>query len=96
MLAHFDKYSKVVLGRFFRENRELKNITQTEMARSLSLASSQHISNVERGASNFTSDQIKKIVEILGLDMEVVEQILIREMIASFKRNWNGEVVDTE
>lgn len=92
MLAHFDKYSKIALGKFFREQRELKNVTQLELARNLNLSSSQHISNVERGNSTFTSEQIKKVVDVLELELIVIKELLIDEMLSSFQRNWEEEL----
>lgn len=93
MLGRFDKASRKMIGQYFRGKRESIGISQSVLARELKLGCPQFVSNVERGISIYTPEQISKILLFLKLGDEEVKSFLANEVHQSFLRQWKKSVV---
>ena len=64
------------LGRFLRKKREASSLTQGELANKLGFASSQFVSNIERGVSLIPVSRIKDYSELLGLNSVELSKLM--------------------
>ncbi len=71
------------LGRFLKDRREAKRLTQSEVAARLGYGSPQFISNIERGISNVPIKSLRILIEIFGLSPAEVVDIIVQQ-----KRDW--------
>ena len=64
-------------GKFLKEKRIKKSLTQAEIASALGYKTSQFISNWERGLSTPPAGVIKKVAQIYGVDPKELLGLLI-------------------
>lgn len=64
-------------GKFLKEKRIKKNLTQAQIAKALGYKTSQFISNWERGLSTPPAAVIKKVAYIYGIDAKELLGLLI-------------------
>lgn len=89
MSSRFDSHSKIKLGEYFRSHREKMKMSQEDVAHFLELKGSQYVSNVERGLAFFSTEQLAKIIDLYNLDLKIVQDIVSKELLYSFLREWN-------
>lgn len=58
------------VGRYLKDCREARGLTQKEVAQALGLTSAQYISNCERGLCLPSLPMLVKLKSILGLDIK--------------------------
>lgn len=64
------------LGRFLRKKRVASGLTQGELANKLGFASSQFVSNIERGVSLIPVPRIKDYSESIGLNSVELSKLM--------------------
>lgn len=74
------------IGKILRDHREIKQITQLDLAKKLGYDSSQFVSLFERGLSKCPTKVIGKICKILDIDPEVFLKIIIDDLKAKNKK----------
>lgn len=67
------------LGHFLREKRELKGLTQAQVAQRLGYGSPQFISNIERGISRVPIKSLRQFIEVYDLRPDDVIDLLLEE-----------------
>ena len=67
------------LGHFLREKREMKGLTQAQVAQRLGYGSTQFISNIERGISRVPIKSLRQFIEVYDLRPDDVIDILLEE-----------------
>ena len=65
-----DQEFQVCLGKFLREKRRAKGLTQKQVGQSLNYSSSQFVSLWERGHAFPPLETIKKLIELYDLDTD--------------------------
>lgn len=68
------------LGPFLREKREIKGLTQAQVAERLGYGSPQFISNIERGISRVPIKSLRYFVEVYDLRPDDLISVLLEEM----------------
>ena len=74
------------MGTFLRQKRELKGLTQAQVASQLGYGSPQFISNIERGVSRVPVKSLKSFIDLYGLQVEEVIELLIDEKRSQLKK----------
>lgn len=78
------------MGIFLREKRELKGLTQAQVASQLGYGSPQFISNIERGVSRVPVKSLKYFIDLYHLEADELIDLLLEE-----KRNQLKKVLGT-
>lgn len=76
-------------GKLIREFRLEKKISQVKIAKALGV-SSQYIANVERGVCNLAPIYIKKTCKMIGLDTELLIDVMVDDCRSSLKKIIKG------
>lgn len=69
----------MTIGKLIRLRRHDLGVSQTKLARMLSLGSGQLISNIERGRCGFPRKRLKRLCRALLLDQQIVLNICVEE-----------------
>lgn len=74
-------YSKAYteIGIIVREARIKKEITQRELSLDLGFTSTQYISNLERGITTMSAENLGKICTILDIPANIIQKLLVDE-----------------
>ncbi len=67
------------LGQYLKAQRESKNLTQADLAKSIKLKSPQYISNWERGLISPSKRVMGVLMAELDLDVEIVTDFLLQK-----------------
>lgn len=76
----------MTIGTYIADVRKNKNITQTELAKKIGVASPQVISNWERGFITPSLTKLKNVIRALKLDKKQVETLLVTEYRGKINR----------
>lgn len=68
-------FSKI--GKYLKEKRIAKGLSQHQVAAKLGYGSSQFVSNVERGMCGFPLVKLRKLVDIYELDAEFLANMIV-------------------
>lgn len=68
-----------ILGHFLKEQREIKGLTQAQVAQSLGYGSPQFISNIERGISRVPIKSLRQFIEVYNLRPDDVIALILDE-----------------
>lgn len=74
------------MGIFLREKRELKGLTQAQVATQLGYGSPQFISNIERGVSRVPVKSLKYFIDLYSLKPDEVIDLLLEEKRNQLKK----------
>lgn len=74
------------MGIFLREKRELKGLTQAQVASQLGYGSPQFISNIERGVSRVPVKSLKYFIDLYNLQADEVVDLLLEEKRLHLKK----------
>lgn len=69
----------MTFGKYLKEARINKGLTQKDISESLRWSSSQMISEVERGSVYLSKDSLKKVCRILDLDFDTALRRMVFE-----------------
>lgn len=80
-------YSKAYteIGKIIREARINKEITQKDLSIDLGFASHQYISNIERGITTMSADNLGRICAILEIPSNYIQKLLVDEYAQKLK-----------
>lgn len=67
------------IGSYLRKKRELKGLTQAQVASQLGYGSPQFISNIERGVSRVPAKSLKSFINLYELQVDEVIDLLLEE-----------------
>jgi len=67
------------MGIFLRQKRELKGLTQAQVATQLGYGSPQFISNIERGVSRVPVKSLRSFINLYQLQVDEVINLLLEE-----------------
>lgn len=74
---HSKAYTEI--GIIIRDARQKKEITQKELSLDLGFTSTQYISNLERGITTMSADNLGKICSILEIPADYIQKLLVDE-----------------
>ena len=77
------------IGQILRTHREIKQITQLQLATKLGYDSTQFISLFERGISKCPTKVIGKLCKILDIDQKHFYDVIMKEFSRSLKLDLN-------
>jgi transcriptional regulator with XRE-family HTH domain len=69
----------MTFGKYLKEARINKGLTQKDISESLRWSSSQMISEVERGSVYLSKDSLKKVCKVLDLDFDTTLRRMVFE-----------------
>lgn len=67
------------MGKYLKEKRLTKGLSQHQVAAKLGYGSSQFVSNVERGMCGFPLVKLRKLVDIYDLDAEFLANMIVED-----------------
>lgn len=70
--------------------RELRKMTQKELAKQLGFSTSQFISNIERGLATFPIKKMKKLSKILKISRDLIVNAYIADLTEELKNDVLG------
>ena len=80
------------LGKMFREYREAKGLTQSQVASLLGYSSPQFVSNAERGLCRLPFEAISQLVKLYELDPEMIIEYLVRQHEEYYRKVFKKEL----
>lgn len=78
------------IGKLLKKAREDKNLTQQDVADLMGYGTPQFVSNIERGISKIPDRSIKKVCELLGLQVEEIVDLLAEQRKQDLMRRVMG------
>lgn len=78
------------MGNYLRQKRELKGLTQAQVATQLGYGSPQFISNIERGVSRVPVKSLRSFIALYDLPVDEVIDLLLQEKRDQLRRALEG------
>ena len=70
-----------------KTTREVKNISQALLSKSIGYKNAQFISNVERGLCSIPAKKVKVVAEVLGIEIDEVVSAMVADYKESIRNN---------